>query len=156
VELMITLVVLGVLAAIALPSFQGVIRSNRVATTSNEVLASLALARSEAIKGVGAAGVCPSTDGATCATGTNWSGGWLVWRQDRTATGVTQTAVRYSQGRPTMEITGPDGGVEFTVQGRLDGAAQTFQVAPDGATEPVRCISLNVTGQHRITKGACA
>ena len=36
------------------------LRSNRVATTSNELLASLSLARTEAIRGLGPAGVCPS------------------------------------------------------------------------------------------------
>lgn len=155
IELMTTLVVIAVLAAIALPSFQGVIRSNRVATTSNEILASLALARSEATKGVGKAGVCPSSDGATCATGTDWGIGWMVWREDHDSTGVITTPVRFSQASPKMTITGPSGGLEFTVQGRLDGSAQTFQVGPKDAQDPIRCVSVNVTGQHRITKGAC-
>ncbi|WP_434031441.1 GspH/FimT family pseudopilin [[Pseudomonas] boreopolis] len=156
VELMVTVVVLAILSAIAYPSFQGVIRSNRVVTTSNELLASLALARSEAIKGIGAAGVCSSLDGATCATGTDWSGGWLVWREDRDASGVSRIAVRYRQGSSKVTVTGPADELEFTVQGRLDATTRTFQVEPSDATEPARCILVNVTGQHRIIKGACA
>ena len=50
VELMVTVAVLAILSTIAYPSFQSTIRSNRVATTTNELIASLALARSEAIK----------------------------------------------------------------------------------------------------------
>jgi type IV fimbrial biogenesis protein FimT len=155
-ELMVTVAVAAILLAIGLPSFQSVIRSNRVATASNEMLASLALARSEAIKGVGAAGVCPSADGATCATGTDWSGGWLVWREDRDHSGVAKNAVRFRQGSSKITITGPAGGFEFTVQGRPGGGAQLIQVGPSNATEPVRCVSVNVTGQHSIAKGACA
>lgn len=58
VELMIAVVVLGVLATIAFPSFQSTIRSNRIATTSNDLIASMALARSEAVKNRRGGGVC--------------------------------------------------------------------------------------------------
>ncbi|MCA0196667.1 MAG: GspH/FimT family pseudopilin [Proteobacteria bacterium] len=141
----------------ALPSFQASLRSNRVATTSNELLASLSLARTEAIRGLGPAGVCPSADGTSCATTTDWAAGWTVWREDRLAGGVVErTVVRYVQPKQRMVVTGPDAGVEFTTQGRLDGAAETFDVNPIDVATPARCVRVNPTGQARVSQGACA
>ena len=158
VELLITLVILGFLIALALPSFTNSLRSNRVATTSNEVLASLSLARSEAIKGIGTAGVCPSTDGTSCTSAaTDWSGGWLVWRQERTATGVVTVGVRYVQAKTKMSVTGPAGGVEFTTQGRSKNGVGSIGLAPsDGGTDYSRCVRVSASGQARVVKAACA
>ena len=50
VELMITIAVLAIGSALAYPSFSGVMRSNRVATSTNGLLAAFNLARSEAIR----------------------------------------------------------------------------------------------------------
>ncbi len=50
VELLITLVILVVLTTIAIPSFADIIRNNRVTGQSNELLALMWLARSEAVK----------------------------------------------------------------------------------------------------------
>lgn len=49
-ELMITVTVLGVLAAIALPSFQSIIEKRRLVGAADNLFSSLQYARSEAIK----------------------------------------------------------------------------------------------------------
>ncbi|WP_374012087.1 GspH/FimT family pseudopilin [Pseudoxanthomonas koreensis] len=156
IELMVVVAIVAILAALAFPSFQASIRSNRVATTSNEVLASLSLARTEAIKGVGVAGVCPSSNGTSCSSTTDWAGGWMVWRTDATGAGTVQTPVRYIQAKDGADITGPADGVSFTVQGRVDGTATQFGVKPKGVDTPARCVSVNVTGQARVTQEACS
>ncbi|WP_456405195.1 GspH/FimT family pseudopilin [Thiolapillus sp.] len=50
VELLITVVVLSILVALAVPSFRGLMDRNAVSTTANDLLSSILLARSEAIK----------------------------------------------------------------------------------------------------------
>ena len=50
IELVTVLVILGVIAALALPSFEGMIQSQRVRTASESVLNGLQLARAEAIR----------------------------------------------------------------------------------------------------------
>lgn len=71
VELMITLVVLGVVVGIAAPSFSGLINSNRLTAASNEVVAALQVARMEAVRRNTSVVLCPSADGASCA-GAAW------------------------------------------------------------------------------------
>ncbi|MDO9596649.1 MAG: GspH/FimT family protein [Azoarcus sp.] len=50
VELMIALAVLAILAAVGMPSFQGIIANNRLASASNDILSGLNVAKSEAIR----------------------------------------------------------------------------------------------------------
>lgn len=158
IELMVTIAVAAILLAIALPSFQGALRSNRVATASNEVLASLSLARTEAIRGIGPAGVCPSTNGTSCAVSTDWAAGWTVWREDPAAGGgpPVRSVVRYVQPKQRTTVTGPGGGIEFNTQGRAESGAAQIGVVPSDAATPARCIRVGVTGQARVEQGVCA
>lgn len=71
VELMVTVAVLAIVAAIAAPSFTQLVLRSRLTSTSNEVVAALQLARMEAIRKNGSVDVCPTTDGNTCS-GANW------------------------------------------------------------------------------------
>lgn len=77
IELMITLSIIGILSAIAAPSFSNVIQDNKMAVQYNELLSSLNLARSSAIsKGVTTI-VCKSDNGNEC--GGQWGDGWVVF-----------------------------------------------------------------------------
>lgn len=50
IELLVTIAVMTIVATIAVPGFQGMMASNRLAADYNEILAGLNMARSEAIK----------------------------------------------------------------------------------------------------------
>src|SRR5687767_13501516 len=78
IELMVTLLVLSILVAAAVPSFREFTRNNRVVATQNDLITALNLARSEALRRSRNITVCPSSDGATCSAGTNWGNGWIV------------------------------------------------------------------------------
>lgn len=79
IELMITLVVLGVIMAIAVPNFTGMVNSTRLATQANEVVTGIQIARSEAIRLNRLVTFCGSSDGATCVAAGDWNQ-WLVMR----------------------------------------------------------------------------
>jgi type IV fimbrial biogenesis protein FimT len=85
IELMITLVVVIILVAIAAPSFNAMIRENRLATQANNFLGSLQLAKSEAIRrGVQ---VTMLRDGNAAG---EWHGGWRIftdWNRNETFDG---------------------------------------------------------------------
>ena len=79
-ELIVTIVIVAVLAAIALPSFGPQLRGNRVTNESNDLLSAINMARTEAVSRAAPVSVCASTDGATCAgTATSWGQGWIVF-----------------------------------------------------------------------------
>lgn len=155
IELMVVVAVVAILAAIAFPSFQFTIRSNRVATTANQFVAAIALARSEAVRTTRGGGICGSTDGTTCVAGTDWSGGWMVWR-DVNANGAfnagTDVVLRYMEGNPQIRVTGPGAPLRFDARGRLN-AGQNIVVQPIecGGKELRRVLTLGTTGQLRRT-----
>ena len=79
-ELMIVMLIVGVLAAIGVPSFKYVTSSNRVATEVNSLLGDMQYARAEAVKEGEPVTVCVSTDGTSCATNDlDWNHGWIVF-----------------------------------------------------------------------------
>jgi len=161
IELMVAVAVVAILATIALPSFQSTLRSNRMATTSNELIGALSLARSEAVKNTRGAGVCASTSGATC-DGAGWAGGWMVWT-DSNGNGTydaNEPVVRYAEGRPSLQgVAAQDLIVAFDQRGRNRAAAATnitLRPAECGDQNLQRMLTISRTGQVRLHKEPCA
>lgn len=77
VELMITLVVLAIAVAIAVPSFEGTILRNKVVSNTNLVIGAMSFARLEATK-KGNSVYIGSTNVTT--TGNTWGKGFSVFR----------------------------------------------------------------------------
>lgn len=82
IELLVTLAVAAIVVTMAVPSFQSMINGNRLTSAANEMIGSLQLARSEAIRRNGRAGVCLSTgtnsgEDATCAAAN--VDGWITF-----------------------------------------------------------------------------
>ena len=81
IEVMVTVAILGVLAALAGPSFQPLIDKWRVQQTVENMKSTLYYARSEAIKRGGRVGI-QKNDVADCApdsTAQEWNCGWFVF-----------------------------------------------------------------------------
>lgn len=99
VELMVTVAVLAILLAIATPSFTSIINGNRLASGANEIVGSLQLARSEAVKRNRSVALCRSTDGATCvgAAGGAWEG-WI------TVVDATDEVIRTNAAKPPLQV----------------------------------------------------
>lgn len=70
-ELVITVAVLAIALAVAVPSFQGITNRNRLTSVANELVAAVQLARMEALRRNERVVVCPTTDGSACSGG-NW------------------------------------------------------------------------------------
>lgn len=81
IELLVTVALLAIVAVLAGPAFRDLILNNRQAAQLNEMMASLNLARAEAVKRGASVRVC-ITDGATTpdcsSTRTEWELGWLM------------------------------------------------------------------------------
>jgi len=70
-ELLITVAVIAIAMAIAVPSMREFTQNDRLTTNINTFIGHLALARSEAVKRSQQVAVCVSNDAASC-TGGNW------------------------------------------------------------------------------------
>ena len=79
IELMIVIVLIAIVSAIAIPNFTAMVKKNRMATQANALIASINMARSEAIKRNLSVTLCRSADGASCAGAGGWEQGWIVY-----------------------------------------------------------------------------
>lgn len=89
-ELLVSVAIAAVLLAAALPTMKDVIVKDRTASQVNELLASLQLARSEAIKRLTPVTVCASANGDSCLAPAlnDWKSGWIVFNESVSANGV--------------------------------------------------------------------
>src|SRR5688500_6552686 len=104
VELLVVMAVVGIVAAWAMPSFQGIIRNNRVTPEAANLKVGLMLARSEAIKRNRRVAICSSSDGASC-TGA-WNDGWIVFvdTDADSARANTEELIRVGQSDDDISI----------------------------------------------------
>lgn len=116
IELMVTVVVLAVALSIAFPSYTYLINSNRLTSASNEMVASLQLARSEAIRLNRNVAVCRSDNGTSCATGGTWNQwitivvtGSTVLRTSTVGTNVQMRVSTAVSGNNDRLVFSPDG-----------------------------------------------
>lgn len=84
VELVTTLVIAGILVAMAAPRFGGLVQGDRLTSQANKLVLDLNTARSEAIRRGENVTVCkqdPAQTGPSCDTTTTatWSGGWVTF-----------------------------------------------------------------------------
>lgn len=167
IELMVTIAIVAILLAVAFPSFEGSLRSNRIATQTNELVASFALARSEALRNPGGAVICTSSDGDTCDAAATWNDGWIVWidvdgdglkdlPEDRTLRAIT------SNDRLDLTGTAAVGDpvfIAFDNRGRVrDGNRRDFVLQPDtcpAGVELRREMAVTPTGQFQTNKRSC-
>jgi len=163
IELMITLLLAAIILALGVPGFQDIVRNNRAATQSNELVAALSLARSEAVKRGARVSLCPSTDQATCTGGTNWANGWIVFRDIAANDGAPPVVEA-----PPIRVWGALGG-----NAALDGPANVRFRALGDAINPVlpanpfqhripgcgagdgRDITVNAAGRALVTRVDC-
>lgn len=83
VELLVTLAVTGILLAIAIPSYGFLVNGSRLTVVSNDLVTSLQIARSEAVKQRVRVTVCKTSIAMTgtpsCDSAASWQQGWLVF-----------------------------------------------------------------------------
>lgn len=176
IELMVTLSVMAILLAIAVPSFQSFMLNNRLAASTNDLASALAMARSEAVKRATRVTVCKSanTEAASpiCSTAANWQDGWIVFVDGGTAGTVdgTDSANVLRIFQPTvssgMAIAGGTNfgnWVSYIASGASQGNGNfangtitvKFASCPSPATNMARNIILSPTGRVHISRVNC-
>lgn len=141
VELMIVVFIVAVLAAIAGPDMARMIRTQRIKTSAFDVLATLTLARSEAIKRNLTVTITP--------TGGDWSRGWTVRDSNN-------NVVKEQGELGSVTVAGP-AALSYASNGRLAGVAvpEFDLAATDVAAGSLRCIRVDLSGRPVAKEGAC-
>lgn len=174
VEVLITLVVAAILLGLATPTITTLTRNKMITTQANELVSSLALARSEALKRVSRVTVCKSADGSSCTNTGSWDQGWIVFNDSdndaqvgsSTGVGTSQQIIKvYSAldgGNTLTGSTNVANYVSYVSSGHSKLIDGTFQAGSlvlcddRGAGEHAREITVNITGRVRVESDAPA
>ena len=125
IELAITVAVLGILAAVAVPAMTALVNGGRLSGGTEELTASLHLARSEAIRRNRPVTVCGGTAGSDdCAASTAWT--QLLVRHDEGSADDPAVIRRY----------------ELSDALQLDSSAREIRFRPSGTINASRTLSV--------------
>jgi len=109
VELMVTILVLAVLMAIAVPSFRAVMNRGNVVSAVNSLSADIQFARGAASSEHRFVSICRSTTGTQCDIPTggthDYDVGWIVYSYDVSSTGADQAYVAGSSNMTLLRST---------------------------------------------------
>lgn len=137
---MVTLVIAAVLVTIGIPSLQSVIQNSRLTTQANNILADLAVARSEAIKRGVSVTICrsqnPTASPPSCnSTSANWASGWVIFIDANNDGSIqsTETLLR----------------VHEPLEG--NNTLNTVQIVPPSTTSSIHSWVFTANGQTKLT-----
>ena len=165
IELIITAAILVIVLGFAVPSFESIIQNNRSVSLSNDLVASLYLARSEAVKRGVSVSVCGAQDTNYNSCGNNWDLGWIVFVNPDENTsisgGVTEPIIRVQQlstGNPSITPSPANAIVTYNNQGfaAASSANMSIGISTSGCTgNNARTLSIGLTGRITSTKVSC-
>lgn len=160
VELLATISVMAIVAAVAVPGLRSFLQDNRAANDANALVMALNLARNEAVTRGARVSVCASADGETCAAGgvTDWSTGWLVFTDQNAPAGTVNGADEVLRTFPALTqstLTGDRTFLSYRSNGFVDAAAD-FNLVVQGCTGMHnRTLSVNLQGRTAVEPAAC-
>lgn len=147
VELMVTVSVLAILMAIAVPSYRGFTAQQRLRAASFDLRTDLVLARSEALKR-NAAVTIQRRDSS------GWQAGWKVTLDSDASTLRSHNAVGND-----VSVSVATTGITFGSTGRVTSPGGVIQIglgASTGSTDLARCIVLDPSGMPKTFAEACS
>jgi type IV fimbrial biogenesis protein FimT len=167
VEILTAIVVLAILLGIGIPSLTAIMRQNRLAGKTNELIGALALARSEAVKRGSRVSICSANAaGDDCSGGIDWSNGWLLFSDsegnegeiDADGTAPDDTIIQ-SWAAPSLEsidLTSSHASITFMSSGAAT-VQTSFTVRPQNCTGAgnARRIDVALSGRASKSNGDC-
>ena len=161
VEMMITLVIIGILAGLAVPAYRMYIQNARASALSDEFTIALAFTRNEALKRSATVTMCAAADANlnSCGTNADWGNGWIIFN-DPNGDGVIAAAGDRLRTHEALvggtTITTTLARVTYAGTGFLDTTAGTFNLAaPDCTGNNGRTVTISSTGYTRSADAAC-
>lgn len=150
-ELMVTVSIVGIMLALAVPSLRSFILDNRLASQAAEFAGALAMARSEATKRSGRVVVSPVVSG--------FDSGWQVWSDSNGNAlldpGEAVLRIHEDLHGNTLTSTGAAAPIVYLPTGFMDiaaGATRIFQLCDSRSGEKGREIRISATGRVSINR----
>lgn len=134
IELMVTIAITAVLAAIAIPSYNSSMANTRAQAYANQLMADLRYARSLALSNNTLAGVCETTaigTSTTCDTNATWQTGWSVLLCNTNASACTSAANFNIVRNYSLPTSSANANI------KISGAQTTFNFSNNGLTVPL-------------------
>lgn len=173
VELLITIVVISILLATAVPSFMQAIKNNRVTGQANSFVVSTQMARNEAVKrGAGTTICAANADMDACSGSNDWSTGWIIFSDlnrdgainTNTGTATSGTTCLETEdcllgtidGPEKITLTAGNSDIRFLPTGQTANGPVTFTLkADDCEHSQERNIIITLQGHTSVTEQAC-
>lgn len=159
-ELIVTLAMISIVVAIAIPSMTTFTQNDRLTTNINTLIGHLAYARSEAVKRSVQVAVCASDDASTCSGG--WSDGWIVYidADNNSSFDAGEEVIRAQQaleGNNTLTATGIGTQITYDNRGFVDAASVgSLQLCDDRSGTFGKTVRITTTGRVRLeTETSC-
>ncbi|HEX8010171.1 MAG TPA: GspH/FimT family pseudopilin [Casimicrobiaceae bacterium] len=147
VELLTVLTVVTFLVMLALPQMSVVLQNNRLRAAGTDLMSSVLLARSEAIKRNGQVEILP-------ASASDWTTGWRV----RVVATGEQLDKKNKIGSQVLVVGAPDA-IVYEHTGRLTtpGTSQVQFQDPDRRPyAKTRCLVIDSSGRPKLSVGSCS
>ncbi|WP_115529096.1 MULTISPECIES: GspH/FimT family pseudopilin [Xanthomonas] len=156
VQLLIVMAVIGIGAAIGLPSVKSLIEWQRATTLVHLLTAHLAMARGLAVSQSAPVSICPSADGTRCHTDRDWSRGWILFKdpdhggQPLSAASVIRVEHTSATGGINITSTAGRSIVRFLPNGRSSGTNVTISLCSNARR--LADVVVNNSGRARTVR----
>ena len=154
-ELVVTLALVAILFALAIPSFAASLARQRQRVEIDALFHAVHLARKESIMRRRVVSLCPSLDGETCSSDRDWSRGWLMFEnKDR------DSPPRVDSGEPVLIVHDVADGVRIEANRRAFTLRATFLRATNGTIVVCddanrispKALVISYTGRPRVAR----
>ena len=149
-ELMITLAIVAIVMAIAVPNMSQFVKNDRLTSYTNALISDLMLARGKAVQRNQPTIVCASSDQATC-TGGDFKEGWIVAIDiDNDGTVGNADELIRVQNQIKGDIEYVDGGlniIRFDSRGFAPNTNGQISICDDRGDNKAKSISISPTGR---------
>ncbi|MGV7167618.1 GspH/FimT family pseudopilin [Xanthomonas citri] len=156
VQLLIVMAIIGIGAAIGMPSFKSLIEWQRATTRVHLLTAHLAMARSLAVTQGEPVSLCPTMDGTRCRTDRIWSQGWILFKdpgrdgQPPSAASVVRVEHDFATGGIDIVSTAGRSIVRFLPNGRSSGTNITISLCSNARR--LADVVVNNSGRARTVR----
>lgn len=141
IELIITVSILAVLALVTVPNFGQFVQTGRMDTVQDRLVASIAMARSEAVTSRRDVSLCPRNNENVNTCGDDWGQGWAVINDD--------TAIRVEDPPGNGVAFAAERSITFSRSGQVREGTSCFTISDGDATTEDRFVQVLATGHLR-------